>query len=127
MGIKKLSIVIPVYNEEKTLQAILNKIVEVSLTNSIEKEIIIINDASTDGTEKAITYYMVHHPQLDIHYYAHSVNRGKGAALRTGFSQVTGDYVIVQDADLECDPKEYNILLNPVIDRQADVVYGSRF
>lgn len=127
MTIKKLSIVIPVYNEEKTMQAILNKVVEVSLVNSLEKEIIIVNDASTDGTEKAITDYIAHHPQLDIRYYVHGANRGKGAALRTGFSRVTGDYVIVQDADLECDPNEYNILLDPVMNRGADVVYGSRF
>lgn len=124
---KKLSIIVPAYNEGNTIHHILNKIKGVTLTNNIEKEIIIVNDYSTDHTEEAISNYVTANPDLNIQYYKHEVNKGKGAALHTGISKATGEYLIIQDADLEYDPKEYNILLQPVLDGFADVVYGSRF
>ncbi|UAY51471.1 glycosyltransferase family 2 protein [Ferruginibacter albus] len=122
----KLSIIIPVYNEAKTIHLILNKIRDVQLLNTIEKEIIIVNDCSTDQSEQAILSYK-QQSELNISYYAHPVNRGKGAAIHTGIANATGDFIIIQDADLEYNPHEYNILLQPVIDGFADVVYGSRF
>jgi glycosyltransferase involved in cell wall biosynthesis len=99
----------------------------VELINGIQKEIIIINDCSKDNTEEAIINYKNANPELDIHYFKHEVNKGKGAALHTGISKATGEYLIIQDADLEYDPQEFNILLKPIIDGFADVVYGSRF
>ncbi len=123
----KLSIIIPVYNEEKTVHLILNKIKNVSLIQNIEKEIVIINDCSSDQTSQSIRKYIAAHSELNIIFFEHTKNLGKGAALHTGISKATGEYTIIQDADLEYDPKEYNILLQPVIDGFADVVYGSRF
>ncbi|MDB5280971.1 MAG: glycosyl transferase [Bacteroidota bacterium] len=123
----KLSIVIPAYNEGKTIHRILNKVGAVKLINGIEKEIIIVNDRSTDDTEQAVSEYRLQNPSLNIQYYCHEVNKGKGAALHTGISKATGDFIIVQDADLEYDPEEFNILLKPILDGFADVVYGSRF
>lgn len=122
-----LSIVIPAYNEGRTIQLILNKVKAVSLRDQIAKEVIIVNDCSKDNTEEAIQAYIAANPQLNIQYYRHEVNQGKGAALHTGIQKATGDFVIVQDADLEYDPNEYNILLQPILDGFADVVYGSRF
>lgn len=127
MSIKKLSIVIPAYNEGATIHKILDKVRDVKLLNNIEKEVILVNDYSTDNTEEAIMHYRDNNPDLPIAYYKHEKNKGKGAALHTGISHATGDYTIIQDADLEYDPEEYNILLKPVIDEVADVVYGSRF
>ncbi|MDX1903000.1 MAG: glycosyltransferase family 2 protein [Thermonemataceae bacterium] len=127
MDIKKLSVIIPAYNEGKTIHLILDKIKAVKLLNDIEKEIILVNDCSKDNTEEAIQQYMEANPDLPITYYKHEVNKGKGAALHTGIIQATGDYLIIQDADLEYNPQEFNILLQPVIDGFADVVYGSRF
>jgi glycosyltransferase involved in cell wall biosynthesis len=123
----KLSIVIPAYNEGKTIHLILDKIKEVKLISAIEKEIIIINDYSNDNTEEAILSYCQLNPTLNIQYYKQDKNMGKGAALHRGIQASTGDFVIIQDADLEYDPQEYNILLKPVVDGFADVVYGSRF
>jgi glycosyltransferase involved in cell wall biosynthesis len=124
---KKLSIVIPAYNEEKTIHLILNRIKATQLNHQLEKEVIIVNDCSKDNTEKAIMDYIQNNPELPMTYYKHEVNKGKGAALHTGISKATGDYIIIQDADLEYDPEEYNKLLAPVFKADADVVYGSRF
>ena len=127
VNFKKLSILIPVYNEGKTIHLILDRIAEVNLINNIQKELILVNDCSTDDTEEALMRYMKEHPQADIHYYKHEVNQGKGAALHTGIPLATGEYTIIQDADLEYDPEEYNLLIKPVVRGDADVVYGSRF
>lgn len=127
MSISKLSIIIPAYNEGNTIHLILDKVREVRLSGDIEKEVIIINDCSKDHTEESILSYKAAHPELPIQYYKHEVNKGKGAALHTGIKKASGEYLIIQDADLEYDPQEYNILLQPVLDGFADVVYGSRF
>jgi glycosyltransferase involved in cell wall biosynthesis len=123
----RLSIVIPAYNEERTIHLILDKIKAVTLPDSIEKELILTNDCSTDDTEGAIQKYMAENPDLPIIYQKHLINKGKGAALHTGIAHATGDFIIIQDADLEYDPREFAILLRPILDGFADVVYGSRF
>ncbi len=122
-----LSIIIPAYNEGPTIHRILDKVKAVVLVGNIAKEIVIVNDCSKDNTEESILAYKAANPDLQISYYKHQVNQGKGAALHTGIKQATGDYVIIQDADLEYDPEEYNILLKPILTGFADVVYGSRF
>jgi glycosyltransferase involved in cell wall biosynthesis len=126
-NIQKLSIIIPAYNEGRTIHHILNKIKDVVLINGVQKEIIIVNDYSKDNTEEAILKYKAENPELNIQYYKHEVNKGKGAALHTGIQKATGEYLVIQDADLEYDPREYNLLLQPILDGFADVVYGSRF
>ncbi len=125
--VKTLSIIIPAYNEGKTIHLILDKVRDVSLLGDISKEVIIVNDYSTDDTEEAVMKYKELNPQLNIQYFKHDKNRGKGAALHTGINIANGDYLIIQDADLEYDPAEYNDLLKPVLIGMADVVYGSRF
>jgi glycosyltransferase involved in cell wall biosynthesis len=122
-----LSIIIPTYNEARTIHLILDKVQAVDLIGGFEKEIIIVNDCSTDETESAIKSYISENPEFNIQYRKHKVNQGKGAALHTGIVEATGDIVVIQDADLEYDPEEYNILLGPILSGQADVVYGSRF
>jgi glycosyltransferase involved in cell wall biosynthesis len=123
----KLSIVIPAYNEGNTIHLILDKIKAVNIINNITKEIIIVNDCSTDHTEQSIQNYIDKNTGLMIIYHAHKVNMGKGAALHTGISLASGDLVVIQDADLEYNPEEYNDLIKPFIMDAADVVYGSRF
>ena len=123
----KLSIIVPAYNESKTIHLILDKIKNVTLLNNIKKEIIVVNDCSTDETMECILRYIENNSQLEIKCFEHEINKGKGAALRTGIQNATGEHLIIQDADLEYDPNEYNLLLKPIIDGHADVVYGSRF
>jgi len=118
----RLSIVIPVFNERATLPTLLEKVARVSL----DKEILIVDDGSTDGTREYLKD-MALHPGEGVRVFFHDRNRGKGAALRTGFREVGGDIVIIQDADLEYDPQDYPALLKPILDGRADVVYGSRF
>ena len=122
-----LSILIPVYNEEDNIQRILDRVRAVTLVNNIAKQIVIVNDCSTDGTEELVLRYIEKHNDVQIEYQKHSKNKGKGRAINTALKMVKGDFVIIQDADNEYDPEEYNLLLQPIIDNYADVVYGSRF
>lgn len=122
-----LSIIIPAYNEGQTIHLILDRIRVVKLQQGIEKEIIIVNDCSTDNTEEAITRYKNANPDVSLSYFKHETNQGKGAAIHTGIKSATGDYILIQDADLEYNPEEYASLFVPILLAQADVVYGSRF
>ncbi len=124
---KVLSIIIPVYNEEKTIHLILDKIKQVELIGGLEKEIVMVNDKSSDNSWERLQQYKNDNPNLKMSLDDHDVNKGKGAALHTGIAQASGDLIIIQDADLEYDPFEYNELLQPILDGHADVVYGSRF
>ncbi|MEI8109542.1 MAG: glycosyltransferase family 2 protein [Chitinophagia bacterium] len=120
-----LSIIVPAFNEEPTIESILQRLVSVELPEGFDKEIIVVNDCSTDKTGMIVAEWVQQYPF--IRYQEHKVNQGKGAALHTGIRHASGDYIIVQDADLEYDPREFSILLKPIIEGYADVVYGSRF
>jgi len=124
---KKLSIIIPVFNEKNTIFEVLVKVASVNLQNNIEKEIIVVNDKSTDVSRDEIERYLNTHPNSNIRLINHEVNIGKGGALHTGIKYATGDYTIIQDADLELDPNEYKILVEPILTGENDIVYGSRF
>ena len=122
----RLSVIIPVYNEEQTIQELLERVAAVTLADGLDMEIIVANDGSTDGTRRAIDNRHLP-PQLPVHVYHSPINLGKGAAVRLGLAFATGDILLVQDADLELDPNEYVQLIAPILAGQADVVYGSRF
>lgn len=127
MEFKKLSIIVPAYNEGKTVYNILTRLMQVELLQNIEKELIVVNDSSIDNTEAEVQRFIKDTPNATVQYLKHPYNKGKGAALHTGIQHATGDYVIVQDADLEYDPREFNLLIKPIVEGFADIVYGSRF
>ena len=119
----KISVVIPIYNEEATVQELLRRVVE----SPYEKELVLVDDCSSDATREKVEEFIEKNPDVEIRFHKHETNQGKGAGLRTGFADVKGDVAIIQDADLEYDPKDYPALLGPIVDGKADVVFGSRF
>jgi len=121
-----LSIIIPAYNEERTITKILERVIAVNI-NGINKELVIVNDCSKDKTKDVLERFITENQNHNIKLFNHPVNQGKGAALHTGIKEATGDFIIIQDADLEYDPREYKDLLRPILEGNADVVYGSRF
>ena len=122
-----LSIVIPVYNEARTITTLLDQVIEAKIQEGVTKELVLVNDCSSDNSVEIINEYIAAHADVHMSFYSHDVNQGKGAALHTGIAQAKGEYIIIQDADLEYDPREYVKLLEPILDGKADVVYGSRF
>lgn len=127
MPARKLSIIIPAYNEAATIHLILDKVQAVQLDGGMQKELIIVDDASADDTFSRLEAYKQANPQLEMRLFRHEKNQGKGAALHKGIQEAKGEYLIIQDADLEYDPAEYNLMLKPILGGFADVVYGSRF
>lgn len=127
MQITKLSIIIPAYNEGKTIRNVLENVANLALVNDIEKEIIVINDCSTDNTLVEIEQFIADNPSQPILAFYQNVNKGKGAAIHKGIQLATGDYIVIQDADLELDPTDINKLLEGLSSKNTDVIYGSRF
>ena len=127
MAQPKLSIIIPAYNEGGTIDKLMEKVFAVELINDLQKQVIVVNDGSTDQTEEKIFLYKNSHPALDILYQKHQKNSGKGSCIQSGIKLAAGDFIIIQDADLEYDPADYNSLLPPIMENNADVVFGSRF
>lgn len=125
--INSLTVIVPAYNEGSTISIILNKLQSSKSAFQLEREIIVVNDCSTDDTKQVVERYIQNDAKVDIRLISHEVNQGKGAAIRTGIKHATGDCVIIQDADLEYDPDEFDRLLKPIMAGMADVVYGSRF
>jgi glycosyltransferase involved in cell wall biosynthesis len=123
---KRLTVVVPVFNEVKTIERVLDRVRAAPLPDGVELEIVVVDDASTDGTQAKLEE-LAAGGEVAFKLVQHSGNRGKGAALRSGFAAASGDFVLVQDADLEYHPRDYPVLLQPLLEEDADVVYGSRF
>ncbi len=123
---KKLSIIIPVYNEQNTIYEVLIQVNNVKMVNDIRKEVIVVNDCSTDISQQEIERYSQEFSDTVL-LVNHQTNTGKGGAIHTGIKAATGDYILIQDADLELDPNEYNLLVQPILNKSAQIVYGSRF
>ncbi len=121
-----LSIIIPVYNEERLVTTLLRKVVDLTLDDGLEKEIIVVNDGSSDQTREVVSQWIAHESAAGIHFISHPKNRGKGAAVRTGMAAARGEIMIVQDADLEYDPEDINDVVRPIFRGDAKIVYGSR-
>ena len=127
MNSESLSILIPLYNEEEFIFEILARVVAAPLPAGLDREIVIVDDCSTDGSVEAVGTFIASHSDVPIRLIRHDRNRGKGAAIRTAIQAASGQFSIIQDADLEYDPRDYLKLLRPLIEGEADVVYGSRF
>ncbi|MEN9999559.1 MAG: hypothetical protein RI922_2549 [Bacteroidota bacterium] len=127
MKLNKLSILIPAYNEAKTIKAVLTNVAQLNLIQGIEKELIVVNDCSTDSTAKEIEAFISEFPEVNIHSFEQAVNQGKGAAIHKGIELASGDYIVIQDADLELNPADINVLLEGLLTGNSEVVYGSRF
>ncbi|WP_286130598.1 glycosyltransferase family 2 protein [Solirubrum puertoriconensis] len=125
--IRLLSVVIPLYNEARTIVRVLEAVQEAPLPTGIGREVVVVDDGSADGSADVVAAYAASNPALGVRLLRHAHNQGKGAALHTGIAAASGDYIVVQDADLEYDPTDYAKLLQPVLKANADVVYGSRF
>ena len=126
-AVHTLSIIIPAYNEEKTIAELLQRVLDADLGSGIERELIVVNDCSTDSTEQIVEDFIAHHADAPIVYLKHEKNYGKGMAVRTGIRAVTGDYIVMQDADLELDPNDFKKMLPFLLSGEYHVVYGSRF